>query len=149
MISERGDICNLLASLEICTHCRLKPSKVHGVGVFAIKDIKKGQEPFPDAPEFSGLQVVPTKEIEKIDPEVKKVIMDFYSRDEEYYYIGPTPNNIGIYAYMNHSEKEWNIELSKNKRFFVAAKDIKKSEELLTNYKQYSKFENNFHSKEQ
>jgi|10_taG_2_1085330.scaffolds.fasta_scaffold00397_8 hypothetical protein len=135
---------SLLKSISLCTFCRLKPSRTHGVGVFAIRDIKRGQEPFPDSPRFSGLETIPKKEIEGIDLEIKRILIDFYSCDEDHYYIGPTPNNIGIYAYMNHSEQKWNVRLSKNKKYFLAARDINKSEELFTNYKQYSKFENNF-----
>ena len=29
------------------TYCRIKPSKLHNVGVFAIRDIPKGIKPFP------------------------------------------------------------------------------------------------------
>jgi len=30
-------------------YCRLAPSSVHGVGIFAIKDIPKGINPFADS----------------------------------------------------------------------------------------------------
>lgn len=36
----------LLKNLQNDIYCRIKPSKKHGVGVFAIKDIPKNTNPF-------------------------------------------------------------------------------------------------------
>src|SRR5437868_3781510 len=36
----------LLNHLQNQVYCRLMPSPSHGVGVFAIRDIKKGEDPF-------------------------------------------------------------------------------------------------------
>jgi len=133
----------LFNRISECTFCRLKPSKVHGVGVFAIRSIGARVEPFGDAPRFTDLTCISVAKVKKMRPEVEKLIVDLYSSDEEYYYIGPAPNNIGIYAYMNHSEIP-NVELSKSKKYFITKNNIKKGEELVVNYKEYSKFENDF-----
>lgn len=36
-------------------YCRLMPSKIHGVGVFAIKDIVKGEEIISDYSTFDNI----------------------------------------------------------------------------------------------
>ena len=134
---------DFLEHINECTFCRLKPSEIHGVGVFAIRDIGAREEPFGDTPRFTGLTHIKVEEVKRMRPEVRKIIVDLYSSDEEYYYIGPAPNNIGIYAFMNHSEAP-NVELSESKKYFITKADITKGEELLVNYKEYSKFENDF-----
>ena len=138
MISE------FLQSIEHDTYCRLKPSKVHGVGVFAIKDIGKGTDPFHDTPRFRYAILIKVGEVKKMSQEIQKIISDFYSSDGEYYHVGESPNNMGVYGYLNHSEDDPNVELSAKQLHFVTRRYIQKGEELLVNYKKYSKFVNNF-----
>ena len=37
-----------IISFLSCTYCRIKTSKIHGVGVHAVMPIKKGTNLFPD-----------------------------------------------------------------------------------------------------
>lgn len=60
--------------------CRLGPSKVHGVGVFAIRDIPEDTilSPIPDISERkTGMEIMMSEsEWQKIHPEIKKILLD-------------------------------------------------------------------------
>jgi hypothetical protein len=34
-------------------YCRLQPSRIHGIGVFAIRDIPNGRNPFKAMPKYT------------------------------------------------------------------------------------------------
>ena len=66
----------LLDNLLNKTYCRLRPSKNHGIGVFAIKDIPKGVNPFETDDNEETIEIT-DRDIVGINPEVKKMIEDF------------------------------------------------------------------------
>lgn len=132
---------SLLENLKNDVYCRIKPSKKHGVGVFAIKDIPKGVEPFkPTNSKYYKGRVLNISEddINKLDPEVKKIVNDFYHKEDGKFYIpykGPNSNDLSYY--MNSSSKP-NVgfkSLEKSSMvIFVTKRKIKKGEELFINY---------------
>ena len=68
----------LLRNLENDTYVRLRPSLLQGVGVFAVKDIPKGVNPFKMANGYRHNTIEFTKsELRYVDPAVKKMIDDF------------------------------------------------------------------------
>lgn len=131
----------LLKNLHEDIYCRIKPSKKHGVGVFAIKDIPKNTYPF----KLTGSKCVKHKiinisedEVNKLHPEVKKLVNDFYHNEDGEFgipYSGLNSNDISFY--MNTSDKP-NIGFEYNKSctmvVFKTLRKIKKGEELLINY---------------
>ncbi|PYJ84527.1 MAG: hypothetical protein DME22_12480 [Verrucomicrobia bacterium] len=95
-------------------YARIGRSKIHGVGVFAIRDIPKGTKIFPD--------------------DDSELIWG-----ETY---GP-PNSFNLMTvawYLNHS-KTPNVGCDKDYTFF-ALRDIKKGEELTADYHTYNEFAN-------
>ncbi len=135
----------LIYNLEKQIYCRLAPSKIHGIGVVAIKDIPKGVNPF----ELTGgkcgsdkIIKVHKDDIEKINPNVKKMMDDFLGADENGYYDVPKNglNDMNVSFYMNHSDKA-NIEIVNGGKCnfvtFRAKKVIKEGEELTINYNKY------------
>jgi SET domain-containing protein len=132
---------SLIDNLTNDVYCRIKASKKHGVGVFAIKDIPKDEEPFkPTNSKYYNGRVLNIKasEIEKLDSGVKNIIKDFYHEENGNYgipYRGPNSNDISYY--MNTS-KNPNIGFKSSKKssmiIFVTLRKIKKGEELLINY---------------
>ncbi len=109
--------------------CKLAPSPIDGIGVFAIRDIPKGQQltdcygtnphPFPYTVEnFDGLV-----------PEVAELIKQRteFRPDKPLTFL--SPNYFQIFqAYMNNSD-------TPNSDGRVALRDIKKGEEITENYK--------------
>jgi len=58
-------------------YTRLKPSKIHGVGVFAIRDIPENTPVFNPEEPVEEEFIVSKKEVKKLDPEVQKLYQDF------------------------------------------------------------------------
>jgi SET domain-containing protein len=115
-------------------YVRLKPSKIHGVGVFAIRDIPKGTYVFRgDDDEMVWVKVSATN---RLDKEIKKVYRDFsVTRNGRY----GCPRNFNLLTpawYLNHSKKP-NMAADKNYDFY-STRRIKKGEELTVDYKTYS-----------
>jgi SET domain-containing protein len=113
---------------------RLKPSRLHGIGVFAIRDIPKETYVFRgDSDEMVWVKASVTK---RLDKEVKKLYRDFcVLRDGNY----GCPRNFNLLTpawYVNHSEKP---NLAANENFdFYSTRRIKKGEELTLSYKRHS-----------
>ena len=136
---------SLIFNLENDVYCRIKPSKKHGVGVFAIKDIPKGVEPFKlTGVKYYNGRVLNIKkdDIDKLDFGVKKIIEDFYHEEDGKYgipYRGPNGNDISYY--MNSSKKP-NIGFKSIKKssmvVFETIRKIKKGEELFINYNEFN-----------
>ena len=134
----------LLKHLKNDIYCRIGVSKVHGVGVIAIKDIPKGTIPLATLSKEKEEIITLTKdEIKDIHPNVRAILQDFFgdkkSNDYDVYAYGP--NYINISFYLNHSEKP-NIDViedNENNYFrFITNRKIKKGEELFINYNKYS-----------
>ena len=128
----------LLKALKDNTFCRLQPSSVHGVGVFTIKDIPSGVNPFEDA-HFDGEFIVPHEELEILDEEVKALVYSYYMFDKEgvwFQVVGGnpvSPNLAPIFYRINHS-KEPNVSWSEDCYCFRTIKAVKKGGELFFDY---------------
>lgn len=118
------------------TYCRIKPSKIEGVGVFAIRDIPKGKDPFCMVAKHAWRKIK-TSELNGLDEEIKKMVSDFFSVDKkEFFYIPECGlNGIDVSFFLNTS-KNPNIE-TKNGINFKTVKKIKKGEELTVSYASY------------
>ena len=134
----------LLKHLKNDVYCRIGVSKVHGVGVIAIKDIPKGTIPFATLSKEKEKIITLTKdEIKDIHPNVRAILQDFFgdkkSNDYDVYAYGP--NYINISFYLNHSDKP-NIDViedtTNNYLKFITNRKIKKGEELFINYNKFN-----------
>ena len=79
----------LLENLKNNVYCRIKKSKVHGVGVFAIKDIPININPFENTIGCDDKDVVILNEsdITYLNKGVKKMIDSFYHETNGQYII--------------------------------------------------------------
>ena len=113
---------------------RLGKSKKHGVGVFAIKDIKKGVYIFYGDDE--DMVWVSKEAVDKLkDENIKKLYSDFGPIKKNKYGCPKNFNQLTVSWYLNESKKP-NVGCDKNYNFY-ALKDIKKSKELTTDYSTY------------
>jgi SET domain-containing protein len=133
----------LIKDLEENIYCRLRPSKVSGVGVFAIRDIPKGTDPFKNFLKHDFIEVDPKTifENDKIDPAVKELVNDMYVIGEGVLHLwGAGLNALDMSFFINHTEEAgmMNMEAKEGAEGFVAARDIKKGEELLVDYGTYA-----------
>jgi len=133
----------LIRNLEHKTYCRLAASKLHGVGVVAVRDIPSDVNPFQSS---SGKDVdvvlLTGAEVERLSAPVKKMIKDYCGYDKKKDKWGiPSDgfNNINITFYMNHSKKPNIGVFDTGKRglslvTFKTLRAIKAGEELLIDY---------------
>lgn len=105
--------------------CRIAPSKLHGVGIIAIRDIPKGTLFNQYWNEWYGKRIeISHDEWEKVDPEIKDIILAsgmFTDGLEGFYHIDH-PNTHHC-LFFNHAE-------TPNSKEGVALEDIKKGEEV-------------------
>lgn len=125
-----------LRHLQSDIFIRIRPSKIHGVGIFAERAISKGTDPFRlHRPlEWVALE---NSEIVKLPKIVQKIIADFYAPDGKRVYIPKNGLNVfDINFYINHS-KTPNMKTADGGENFVAVRDIKGGEELTSDYSTY------------
>jgi len=133
------NITELLADLKE-TYVMLKPSPVHGIGVFAIRDIPKGCRNMFSKDNGEWIKV-PIAEIESL-PEASKDLVETYCLyDEEHYYIPDYGfKKMDLVNYLNHSAQP-NVRSVNDGEFFEAITDIPAGQELLVNYEAIVKVE--------
>jgi SET domain-containing protein len=134
----------LLNNLKNDIYCRIQPSKYHGVGVFAIRDIPKHTNPFKETGSYGSnpkIIDIPKLDIDKLHPEIKKMVDDFYVSDKGVYgipYRGLNSNNISFYL---NSSKKPNMAFKSMHGYsmvvFYTIRKINKGEELLVDYDKF------------
>jgi hypothetical protein len=110
----------------------LRPSPIHGIGVFAIRDIPKGTQitDHADYGEKHALNQLTPQEMNQLHPTIRKIILDrthFLEEDTflEFY----SPNlSAPLQYWVNHSD-------TPNTTGTHVIRDIKADEELTINYK--------------
>ena len=106
---------------------RIAPSKVHGVGVFAIRDTAKGQKLYAD--HMPVLFTVSYADMNKLFTEVKDLLLERFPQIVNgSRFIYPTER---LQAYINHSE-----EPNYNATMDETLKDIKAGAEVFENYRE-------------
>lgn len=103
--------------------CNLGVSKIHGVGVFAIRDISKGEELFESSTEYIKV------DLDELNPEVRRLILDRTVSYNTIDFIVKHPNReIDYQAFMNHSDDP-------NSDGQTALRDILSGEEITEDYR--------------
>ena len=104
----------------------LKPSKINGIGVFALQNIRKGQRL---CPVMEKTYIIDKEEIPLIKKDILNIILDRGNITGEY--SGPYiihPNNDASYiSFMNHSKNP-------NSDGYCATKNIKRGQEITEEY---------------
>jgi hypothetical protein len=118
---------------------RLCPSKIHGIGVFAIRDIPKDTYIFSG--DNSKVVWVKKSEIQKQDAAIKQLYDDFCIIQGNTYGCPDNFNNLNVGWYLNESKKNPNVRCDPNYDFY-ALRDIKTGEELTVNYSTFSEYPN-------
>jgi len=111
-------------------YIRLGCSAVHGVGVFAIRDIPEDTEIF--CGNTSKTVIVDKSVVDRQDDEIKRLYNDFCAVEKDKYYCPDSFNNLDVSYFLNES-KTPNVKTDDGHCFF-AKRDIKKGEELYVDY---------------
>tara|TARA_Y100000593_G_C4154786_1_gene258914 strand:+ start:218 stop:634 length:417 start_codon:yes stop_codon:yes gene_type:complete len=118
--------------------CCLKPSKIHGVGVFALRDILKNTNPFNNINET----ISDYFKIDDLNVD-KNIIQNFrqkvWARKGEVFINIDMCSNKIFKDYINHNENNPNLKYYYDENIhewiFLSKIDIKEGEELTYNYK--------------
>lgn len=123
----------LLLELSQHTYAMLKPSPVHGIGVFAIRDIPKGCKNIFSNNVGEWIKL-PIADVEKLPNHSRQLIETYCLYDEENYFVPDYGFKLmDMVNYLNHSSTP-NIISVNDGEYFEALTDIPEGAELLVNY---------------
>lgn len=124
---------NLLQQLQFYTFAMLKPSPLHGIGVFAITAIKKGERKIFSDYESEWIEVS-KEEVSNLPKHARDLIENHCLFNETHYYVPEYGFKIfDLAVYLNHSDQP-NLISVNDGEFFEAIRDIDAGEELLIDY---------------
>ncbi len=115
-------------------YVRLKSSRIHGVGVFAIRDIPKGANICAD--DNSKMIWIKASHVKGMSDDMRKLYSDFGVLKNGKYGCPKSFNMLTVGWYINHS-KHPNVKADKEYNFY-STRRIKKGEELTADYDTYS-----------
>jgi SET domain-containing protein len=123
----------LLKELSQETYVALKPSGIHGIGVFAIADIPKGcRELF--SKNIGNWVKLPVTDVEKLPEHSRSLVETYCLYDEDNYYVPDYGFKVmDLVNYLNHSSTP-NIMSVNDGEYFETLTDIPSGTELLVNY---------------
>ena len=123
---RQGKAEQAIAMLNDTTVVRIAPSKVHGVGLIAIRDIRKGERIYIDA--MPQMHDLPYKEFKNRRPYVSEMILErFPAVVVGSHFLSP---DTLLQVYLNHSDKP-----NYDNRTGKMLKKVKEGEEIFEDYK--------------
>jgi len=127
---------NIIYHLSYNIKTKIGDSKIHGVGVFAIKDIKAGEQLFPIWEYDTGIYVIPNNRLKDIPNEVFELLHMYFINDDCGYKIIRLFQGMNFlfngFSYCNSAyPNRENINVDING---IALRDIKAGEEILEWY---------------
>ena len=114
----------------------IAPSSTHGIGTFALRDLKVGEDVFIRWNGESKVYILPKDEFNTLSESSKFLVLKSYENKEQYPYIwfrlfrDSYFNLSNPWAYVNTKENEGNIDSVTKK----VIKPIKQGEELFGTY---------------
>ena len=115
-------------------YARLRPSKIHGVGVFALIDIPRGTYVFTD--EDEPIVWVDKELVEALPSPIQQLYCEFAIIKNDKFGAPKSFNALTPSWYINHST-EPNVAADADYRFY-AIRDVVAGEELTADYRKYS-----------
>ena len=123
----------LLQELSQEIFAMLKPSPVHGIGVFAVRDIPKGCRNIFSQNTGEWVKL-PIRDVDRLPEHSRNLVETYCLYDEENYFVPDYGFKImDIVNYLNHSATA-NIKSVNHGEYFEALDDIPAGSELLVNY---------------
>jgi hypothetical protein len=128
----------LLARVLADCYCRLQPSPIHGIGVFAIRDIPRRANPFGTLKRYArpGYVRITEAELHALPSRLADMVRALFAPTDGMLYL-PTcgANLVYLMAYLNHSTAP---NLRSDDGFtFCARRKIHSGEELTVDYRTY------------
>ena len=135
--------------IQDCVNTKLEPSKINGVGVFALRDILQNEELFRLWEGTSGEHILTNEELSTLDDSVKLHLLNMYGYKQ-------IVDNFTMFVILN-TDCHWifktplhwvnscgyNETPNIDRETLRANRYIKKGEEILLKYGKYDKFKRN------
>ena len=110
----------------------VRPSKINGVGLFALRNIYPNEKLFKDIEKSEF--IIDQKKLEQKLPKYQLQYIDkMFDYSKKGPYLSKNINNIPITSFINHSNSP-NIYLNEDENQWYSLKLITKNQEILTNY---------------
>ncbi len=123
----------LLKELSEETYITIKPSPVHGIGVFALRDIPRGCKTIFSRNVGEWIRV-PIADIDNLPDHSRNLVETYCLYDETHYYLPDYGFKVmDLVNYLNHSSTP-NVMSVNDGEYFESVRDISAGEELLVNY---------------
>ena len=131
-----GELEDVMYHLKNNIKTKLGVSPIHGVGVFAIRDIQMGEQVFPEWDKETGVYVIPDNRLEEISKEVLELLDMYFINDECGYKVIRLIKGLNFLANnFSYCNSSYNTEVEHNiSNYGIALKPIKKGEEILEYY---------------
>lgn len=131
-----GELEDVMYHLKTNIKTKLGVSPIHGVGVFAIRDIEVGEQVFPEWDKQTGVYVIPNNRLDEIPKEVLKLLDMYFINDECGYKVIRLIKGLNFLANnFSYCNSSFNTGLEHNMtNYGIALKKIKKGEEILEYY---------------
>ena len=144
IIESFGSVDKVINHLNYNVKNKIDVSTIDGVGVFAIKDIKKGEQIFPIWEYESGVYIIPNDRLNEIGSDVLELLHKYFINEECGYKIIRLFKGINFlfhgFTYCNSAypnKENINIDV-----YGIALRDIKAGEEILEWYTENLNLEN-------
>ena len=123
----------LLYELSHDTFATLKPSPLHGIGVFAIRDIPSGTRTIFSKEQGEWI-TVSRQEVNALPQHAKELVENHCLYDASHYFLpGYGFKMMDLAVYLNHSDNP-NLVSINDGEYFESTRDIQSGEELLIDY---------------
>ena len=116
--------------------CTLAPSFIHGVGVFAMRDIPHGERCYCAPRMIPKFYNIPLGSLNKLFPEIKELILQRWASIVNGSMFCSPNDDAHLLMFVNHSTDS-NYDVVSD----TALRDIRKGEELFENYKMMENWE--------
>lgn len=114
-------------------YARIGPSRIHGVGVLAIREIPAGRRIFEG--ESERVTWVSRAAVRRLPASIRALYEDFGMVAGDRIGVPPTLNMLSVGWYVNHADRP-NVEAGDDGRF-RALRRIRKGEELTADYRTF------------
>ena len=125
----------IIKNLNQNVYYQVKPSKINGIGLFAIKDIPIGTIIINNLQKIQGIYI-DKEEATKLNPELLSICQNYFSSTEpNKIFIPSDPNFISTFYlskyFINHSKKP---NCNNHEGNIITIQNIKKGDEITLDY---------------
>ena len=131
-----GELDDVINHLKYNVKTKFDVSEIHKVGVFAIRDIQKGEELFTAWEFDSGVYVIPNERLKELPEEVFNLLHMYFINEDFGYKIIRLFKGLNLLGHMvSYCNSAYNTKFSPNiDNNGIAITDIKAGDEILESY---------------